>query len=268
MVQSETLCLQRLGKYKEEIQRGSPCASQEAQCFTSFKSFHLHSDPMRKEPLLSPPTDEQTGSERLLRVTRVVAGGSARLGPSHYPTLAQWEAGAQEMAGLSTRWFLTGSGESRSSLPIPCTPPTQSQEQNQAFYCCPWGGKPGFPSLFPPPLPEVSSGVDGGWGWRAGLGKGNEAAAAALGRALGWRKTGMRDLPGGLFPSKAPRAASEAGPALVLGEKPALPGPEPSDGMGASALPVPGGQGHGVEGPQTQSLIHVHPVAGPSTHPL
>lgn len=101
-----------------------------------------------------------------------------------------------------------------------------------------------------------------------GLGKGNEAAATALGRALGWRKTGMRDLPGGLFPSKAPRAASEAGPALVLGEKPALPVPEPSDGMGASALPVPGGQGHGVEGPQTQSLIHVHPVAGPSTHPL
>lgn len=130
---------------------------------------------MRKEPLLSPPTDEQTGSERLLRVTRVVAGGSARLGPSHYPTLAQWEAGAQELRKWQVSLlggFSRVPGKAGPHFPFPALPPTQSQEQNQAFYCCPRGGKPGFPSLFPPPLPEVSSGVDGGWGWRAGLGEG------------------------------------------------------------------------------------------------
>lgn len=165
MVQSETLCLQRLGKYKEEIQRGSPCASQEAQCFTSFKSFHLHSDPMRKEPLLSPPTDEQTGSERLLRVTRVVTGGSARLGPSHYPTLAQWEAGAQEMAGLSTRWFLTGSGESRSSLPIPCTPPDPVSGAEPGLLLLSLGWEAWVPVSVPPTPPRSFFRS----GWRLGL---------------------------------------------------------------------------------------------------
>lgn len=165
MVQSETLCLQRLGKYKEEIQRGSPCASQEAHCFTSFKSSHLHSDPMRKEPLLSPPTDEQTGSERLLRVTRVVAGGSARLGPSPYHTLAQWEAGAQETAGLSARWFLTGSVESRSSFPIPCTPPNPVSGAEPGLLLLSSGWEAWVPVSVPPTPPRSIFRS----GWRLGL---------------------------------------------------------------------------------------------------
>lgn len=90
---------------------------------------------------------------------------------------------------------------------------------------------------------------------------------AALGRALGWRKTGLRDLPGGCSEAKPEEWPLKRGLTLSLERNQPRLGPEPSGGMGASPLPIPGGQCHGVKGPQIQSLVHIYTLPGPP-HPL
>lgn len=60
----------------------------------------------------------------------------------------------------------------------------------------------------------------------------------------------------GLFPSKTPGVASDLGP----WEEAASLGPGTIGGVGASPLPIPGDQCHVGKGPQTQSLVHTHPL--------
>lgn len=83
-------------------------------CFTNTDPFTLHNDPRREAPLLAPPTDEETGSERLPRVTQV-AGGRAGTGP--YAALSPWN-----LAGLFAPRFLVVSVQDGSSFPTPGTP--------------------------------------------------------------------------------------------------------------------------------------------------
>ena len=170
--------------------------------------------------------------------------------------------------------FLTGSLESVSSLHIPCPPPSPVSEAKPGLLLLPSGaGKVGFLSWFPLPaththtsqkhLQEWMEAVAGRWG----LGKRIRAAAAALGRALGWRKTGLRDLPGGCSEAEPEEWPLKRGLTLSLGRNQPRPGPEPSGGMVASPMPIPGGQGHGVKGPQIQSLVHIYTLPG-APHPL
>lgn len=130
-------------------------------------------------------------------------------GPGRAPhTTLPWLSGRHELRkGQVCCWgFLTGPMESVSSLHIPCPPPSPVSGENQVFTAA-LGEREGWFLLSVPapphtPLPEASSGVDGGCGWTLGLGKRIRAAAAALGRALGWRKTGLRHLTGGCSEAK------------------------------------------------------------------
>lgn len=131
-------------------------------CFTNTDPFTLHNDPRREAPLLAPPTDEVTGSERLPRVTQV-AGGRAGTGP--YAALSPWN-----LAGLFAPRFLVVSVQDGSSFPTPGTPSGPVSVSAQSLGRGREG--PGGSSPLAPPLPEASSGVAEAMAGRAGLGEG------------------------------------------------------------------------------------------------
>lgn len=180
-----------------------------------------------------------------------------------------WLSGRHELRKGQVCWgFLTGPTESASSLHSPCPPPSPASGTDPGLYCCPWQAGWLVSSLGSPPhthLPEASSGVDGGCGWTLGSGKRIRAAAAALGRALGWRKTGLRDLTGGCSEAKPEEWPLKRGLTLSLGRNQPRLGSEPSSEMGALPLPIPGGQGHGVKGPQIQSWFAYTPSPAPTS---
>lgn len=194
----------------------------------------------------------------------MVAGGRARQSFSQHLTLAQREARAQERAGLLG---LSHGSHGKRVLTSQSLPSSQSSLRNRPrpLLLPLASGMVGFLSRFPPNthLPEASSGVDGGCGWTLGSGKRIRAAAAALGRALGWRKTGLRDLTGGCSEAKPEEWPLKRGLTLSLGRNQPRLGSEPSSEMGALPLPIPGGQGHGVKGPQIQSLVRIYTLPGP-----
>ena len=150
--------------------------------------------------------DEKTDSKRSPGVAEVVAGGRARQSPSHHLTLAQREARAQERPGLLLGLSHRFHGKRiLTSHSLPSSQPSLGSKTRSLLLLLE-SGRVGFFSQSPPPthtpLPEASSGVDGGCGWTLGLGKRIRAAAAALGRALGWRKTGLQHLTGGCSEAK------------------------------------------------------------------
>ena len=197
----------------------------------------------------------------------MVAGGRARQSPSHHLTLAQREARAQERPGLLLGLSHGFHGKRvLTSHSLPSSQPSLGSKTRPLLLSLAIG-RVGFLSRFPPPhthLPEASSGVDGGCGWTLGLGKRIRASVAALGGALGWRKTGLQHLTGGCSEAKPEEWPLRRGLTLSLGRNQPHPGPEPSGEMGASPLPIPGGQCHGVKGPQIQSLVRIYTLPAPA----
>lgn len=193
-----------------------------------------------------------------------MAGGRARQSFSQHLTLAQREARAQERAGLLGLSHGSHGKRVLTSQSLPSSQPSLRNRPRPLLLPLA-SGMVGFLSRFPPHthLPEASSGVDGGCGWTLGSGKRIRAAAAALGRALGWRKTGLRDLTGGCSEAKPEEWPLKRGLTLSLGRNQPRLGSEPSSEMGALPLPIPGGQGHGVKGPQIQSLVRIYTLPGP-----
>ena len=183
-------------------------------------------------------------------------------GPGRAPhTTLPWLSGRHELRkGQVCCWgFLTGSMESASSLHIPCPPPSPVSGAKPGLYCCPWRSGGLVSSLGSPHnthtsqkhLQEWTEAVAGRWAW------GRESGQHQ-------RKTGLQHLTGGCSEAKPEEWPLRRGLTLSLGRNQPHPGPEPSGEMGASPLPIPGGQCHGVKGPQIQSLVRIYTLPAPA----
>lgn len=82
-------------------------------------------------------------------------------------------------------------------------------------------------------------------------------AAAALGRALGWREKRVRDLTGGCSQETPQQWPLKWGLTLISGKNPAWPRPEPSGGRSISSAHP--------RGPVSWGQRSTDPIPGPST---
>lgn len=163
-----------------KLKPGARVPAREARRLTNIDSAHPRDAPAAEAPLLPRP--------QMPRITRVVKRWQSRarsLTTPHTASVGGRRSGnGRSVCSTGFSWFPRKMG----NFPDPALLPTLSWEWNQACTAV-RAGRAGSSVSVSSTLPEASSGVDRGRGWK-GKAWATRGSSSCSGRPLGWR-TGM-----------------------------------------------------------------------------